>query len=248
MTARRNNSLAFALGCVLLVGIWQIIAWKNLPALLPPPMTVATATVALLVDPAFWSGTLAPSLLRMAGGLALAIGVGIPLGIVSHRSRRTGAFLAPLRLLLMGVPAPILVILFILWTQGGTWTVILSVAALLMPVFQVAVAEGLRTVDLQIDEMTRLFRVPLLLRMRHVVWPALWTALGPALRIGVANGLRVTLLTELLSGADGLGDAVQTAQTYLQTERLFALVLIILALVAAIDAALARLSGTGGCK
>ncbi|KMK64665.1 ABC transporter permease [Puniceibacterium sp. IMCC21224] len=246
MTAWKRNLLAFALGCGLLVGAWQIVAWQTLPALLPAPITVASATVALLADPAFWSGALAPSLLRMAGGLSLAIAVGIPLGIIGHRSCRVAAFLAPLRLLLMGIPAPILVILFILWTRGGTWTVILSVAALLMPVFQVAVAEGLRAVDPQIDEMARLFRVPLSKRVRHVIWPAFWTALGPALRIGVANGLRVTLLTELLSGANGLGDAVQTAQTYLQTDRLFALVLIILALVAAFDAALARLPGTRG--
>ncbi|MBL3561774.1 hypothetical protein [Rhodovulum sulfidophilum] len=52
-------------------------------------------------------------------------------------------------------------------------------------------------------------------------------------------------MTKLLSGADGLGDAVQTAQTYFQTERLFALVLVILALVRAMDAVLGRLPGKG---
>ncbi|WP_202923928.1 hypothetical protein [Rhodovulum sulfidophilum] len=129
--------------------------------------------------------------------------------------------------------------------QGGTWTVILSVAALLVPVFQVAVAEGFCAVDPQIDEMTRPFRVLLRRRLHYVIWSVLWTALGPALRIGGANRLHVILLTKLLSGADGLGDAVQTAQTYFQTERLFALVLAILALVRAMDAVLGRLQGKG---
>ncbi|MBL3586650.1 ABC transporter permease [Rhodovulum sulfidophilum] len=229
-------------GCIALVPAWQVTARHSLPALSPDPVTVGAAAEAFLIDPAFWNRTLAPSLLRMVGRLALATEVGAPLGIIMHRSPGAEAFLAPLRLLLMGIPAPVLTIL---WTQGGIWTVIFSVAALLVRIFQVAVAEGLCAVDPQFDEMTRPFRVLLRRRLHYVIWSVLWTALGPALRIGGANRLRVTLLTKLLSGADGLGDAVQTAQTYFQTERLFALVLVILALVGTMDAVLGRLPGTG---
>ncbi len=107
----------------------------------------------------------------------------------------------------------------------------LTVAAMLLPVFQIAIAEGMGAVDPQLAEMAKVFRVPLRRRARRIILPAVWTALGPALRTSVANSLRVTLLTELLSGAEGLGSAVPSAQSWLQTDRLFALAIVILALI-----------------
>jgi NitT/TauT family transport system permease protein len=85
------------------------------------------------------------------------------------------------------------------------------------------------------------FRVPLRRRLHRIVLPAVWTALGPALRIAAANALRVVLLTELLSGAEGLGAAVQRAQSWLQTDRLFALVIVILVLIGLVEAMLTLL-------
>ncbi len=162
---------------------------------------------AFLIDPACWNGTLATSLLRMVGGLALATGVGAPLGIIMHRSPGAGAFLAPLRLLPMRIPRPVLAIL---WTQGGIWTVIFSVAALLVRVFQVAVTEGFCAVDPQFDEMTRPFRV--LLRRRFGLQgmadrPAATLSKGQAQRIALLRALSVRpdilLLDEALGGLDG---------------------------------------------
>jgi NitT/TauT family transport system permease protein len=111
----------------------------------------------------------------------------------------------------------------------------------LLPVFQIAIAEGMAAVDPQLAEMAQVFRVPPLRRLHRIVLPAVWTAFGPALRIAVANALRVTLLTELLSGAEGLGSAVQRAQSWLQTDQLFALVIVILALIGLAEAALTLL-------
>ncbi|WP_242514430.1 ATP-binding cassette domain-containing protein [Rhodovulum sulfidophilum] len=128
------------------------------------------------------------------------------MGIIMHRSPGAGAFLAPLRLLPMGISRPVLAIL---WTQGGTWTLILRDAALLMRVFQVAVAEGLCAVDPQIDEMTRPFRV--LLRRRLGLQgtadrPAATLSKGQAQRIVLLRALSVRpdilLLDEALGGLD----------------------------------------------
>ncbi|MFE3836430.1 ABC transporter permease [Pseudogemmobacter sonorensis] len=234
--------LAFLAGLGALLLLWSLAARDSLPAILPGPMAVATALGQLVADSGFWSGTLMPSLYRAVAGLALAFTLGAPLGLIGWHWPVISALLAPLRLILMGMPAPILAILCILWLDGGTATVTLTVAALLVPVFQIAMAEGMGAVDPQMDEMARLFRVPLRRRLRRIAGPALWTALGPALRIAVANALRVTLLTELLSGAEGLGAAVQRAQSWLQTDRLFALVIVILVLIGLVEAALGALT------
>jgi NitT/TauT family transport system permease protein len=239
-----THRLAFLTGLATLLLLWSFAAHKSLPAILPGPLTVAMALVQIVTDPAFWTGTLVPSIGRALAGLALAFTVGAPLGLAGWRWPIVSALLGPLRLLLMGLPAPILAILCILWFDGGTTTTILTVAALLLPVFQIAIAEGMNAMDPQLREMAHLFRVSLMRRLHRIALPALWTALAPALRIAVANAIRVTLLTELLSGTEGLGAAVQRAQSWLQTDRLFALVIVILALISLAEAALATLTHT----
>jgi NitT/TauT family transport system permease protein len=233
-----TQRLAFLAGLVLLALLWSLAARESLPAILPGPLAVARALGRLVTDPAFWTGSLLPSLGRGTAGLVLAFVIGAPIGLAGWRWPAVSSLLAPLRLILMGMPAAILAILCILWFGAGSICVILTVAALLLPVFQIAIAEGMAAVDPQLDEMARLFHVPLTRRLHRIVLPALWTALGPSLRIGVANAIRVTLLTELLSGTEGLGTAVQNAQSWLQTDRLFALVLVILALIGLTDAML----------
>ncbi|WP_430511953.1 ABC transporter permease [Pannonibacter phragmitetus] len=226
-----TRHLCFMAGLAALVLLWSLAARETLPAVLPGPLAVLQALVDLFADKGFWRDAFLPSLARAASGLALALAAGAPLGLLAWRWGLVSAFLAPLRLLTMSIPAPILAILLILWFDGGTVTVTLTVAILLLPVFQIAVAEGMSAIDPELAEMARIFQVPLLPRLRRIVLPAVWTAFGPALRVATANALRVTLLTELLSGAEGLGAAVQRAQSWLQTDRLFALVAVILLLI-----------------
>jgi NitT/TauT family transport system permease protein len=237
-----KQRLGFLAGTCLLLAIWALAATYSLPAILPGPVPVIRALAALIVERAFWTETLLPSLGRAAAGLALAIVCGSALGLAGWRWPVVSALLAPLRLILLGMPAPILAILCILWFDGGSTTVVLTVAALLVPVLQIAIAEGMDAIDRQLQEMARVFRVPMLRQLHRIALPAVWTAVGPALRVAVANALRVTLLTELLAGSEGLGAAVQRAQSWLQTDRLFALVIIILVLIGMTDALLTAIT------
>ncbi|ADE87313.1 ABC transporter permease [Rhodobacter capsulatus] len=234
--ARLGAGLA---GAGLLLLLWEVIARQTLPAILPGPLAVGRALIALLGERTFWTGSLAPSLAAALAGVLLALFFGLVLGWMSFRWPLIGAALAPLRLVLMGLPAAVLAILLILWLEGGGTMVVAAVSALLVPVFQIATTAGLGAIDPQLDEMARLFHVPRLRRLRHVLWPALATALMPALRVAVANGLRITLLVELLGGGQGLGRAIQSAQTWLMTDRLLALTFVVLLMIAGAEALLA---------
>ncbi|WP_233092861.1 ABC transporter permease subunit [Paracoccus sp. IB05] len=151
-----------------------------------------------------------------------------------------GTALAPLRLILMGIPAAVLTIRPILWLDGGPVMGITAVAILLLPVFRIATSSGLAAGDPGLDGMARLFRMPRLRRLRHITWPALATALLPALRLALANGLRITLPVELPGGRQRPGRAIRSAQTWLMTDRLFALTIVTLLLIAAPEALLGR--------
>ncbi len=236
--SRLARILATLTGAAILLGVWEGISRQTLPAILPGPVAVGQALAELLSEPGFWLESLAPSLGSTGAGVLSALFAGLCLGTISYRYPLAGAALAPLRLILMGMPAAVMTILLILWLEGGPVMVIVAVAVLLLPVFQIATTTGLAAVDPQLDEMARLFHMPRLRRLHHITWPALSTALMPALRVAIANGLRITLLVELLGGRQGLGRAIQSAQTWLMTDRLFALTIIILILIALAEASL----------
>lgn len=228
-----------AIGCLVLISVWALLAGHFPPMILPGPVDTGQAFIALGRDGAFWGQAVLPSLGRACAGLALAFVGGGLLALASVRWSCVEALLLPLRGLLMGLPAPVLVIVFLLWFDQRALPVICAVALLIGPVFYLAIVDGVRAVDRALWEMAQVYDLRWPTRVRHIILPRLWTALRPACRVAISNGLRVTLLTEILAGVGGLGDAVRTAQTYLQTETLFALILVILAAMAMIEGILA---------
>lgn len=223
------------LGVGALLLLWQYLSTVLHPVILPRPSATLGALVDLLFSGSFLLDVVLPSLTRAVSGLCLALAIGCSAGALAGYSQTVEAVLAPLKHLLLGLPASILIVLLILWLNGGNRLVICAVTVMLVPLFYLALLDGVRGLDRSLGEMAQVFRIPLWRRLTRIYSPALWHALRPALRLAIATSLRVTLLTEVLAGSDGLGQTVLFAQTYLETERLFALVLLILALIVGIE-------------
>ena len=124
--ADRTRSLGrLAASLLLAAALYEGLARSGAfaPALLPTLATVARA----LID-GVWDGTLpahaAATLYRVLTGLALAIAVALPLGILMGRYRPIEGFFLPLASALMPIPSLAWVPLFILWFGLGNATAI----------------------------------------------------------------------------------------------------------------------------
>ncbi|MCC6778314.1 MAG: ABC transporter permease [Hyphomicrobiales bacterium] len=197
------------------------------PALLPTLPRVAQTLWSLLLD-----GTLVEHALftmyRVMLGLALAVVVGLPLGILMGRSRSVEGFVLPLASALMPIPSLAWVPVFILWFGlGNTVAVLIVFYAALFPMLLNAWS-GVRAVN------------PLWLRAagamgadEHALF---WKVILPGASPFIITGLRQAFLrawiavvgAEMLAASDwGLGWVIFDAKEFLNTDVMLAALAVI---------------------
>jgi NitT/TauT family transport system permease protein len=128
MTARADRSRSrrrLATSLLLVAALYEAVARSGAfaPALLPPLPIVARALIDGVADGSLPAHAFA-TLYRVLVGLALAIGLALPLGILMGRYRRVEGFFLPLASALMPIPSLAWVPLFILWFGLGNATAI----------------------------------------------------------------------------------------------------------------------------
>lgn len=218
-----------------LLGIW---AWASagLPdPVLPSPARTGTA----LVDLAR-SGELVTQLTRTLGrtlvGSILAVTLGIACGVLCGLSSVADEVVRPVRILLTGLPPVVTVVIAMIWLGPSGPVVVLAVATAMVPQIMLATREATRVVDRDLLEMSRLFRVPLRWRLRHIVVPATAPPVLAAVAVALSNALRLAMMAELLAAPDGSGAGIATARTYLETPTVFAWAVVAVVFALAVDA------------
>ncbi|MGE3292673.1 MAG: ABC transporter permease [Geminicoccaceae bacterium] len=194
-----------ALSLLALFALWQISAMlAGNPRLMPPPSRVLAK---ILADSATgelpWN--LALTLLRVAASFAIAMTVGVALGIVMGRVRLADELGQPWLVFFLNLPALVTIILCYIWIGLVETAALTAVALNKIPNVVVTVREGARALDPGLLEMAEVFRVPRGRRLRHVVLPQLYPYLIGAARSGLALIWKIVLVVELLGRSNGVG-------------------------------------------
>jgi NitT/TauT family transport system permease protein len=219
MTEEKQRRLSLVRGVLALLAaaaVYEAMARSGYfaPALLPTLPTIAHTLFATLAD-----GTMiehaAFTLYRVMFGFALAVVVGLPLGILMARFRQVENFFLPLVSALMPIPSFALVPLFMLWFGIGNLTTILIVfyAATFPMMFNTW--SGVRSVN------------PLWL---------FWKVIIPGASPFIITGMRQAFLrswiavvgAEMIAASDwGLGWVIFDAKEFLNTDMMLASLVVI---------------------
>jgi len=197
------------------------------PALLPPLGNVGRALFDGVVDGTLPTHALA-TLYRVLMGLALAIAIGLPLGILMGRYRPVEGFFLPLASALMPIPSLAWVPLFILWFGLGNATAIGIVCyAAIFPML-INAWSGVRAVN------------PLWLRVGSAMGARertlFWKVIVPGAFPFLLAGLRLAFLrawiavvgAEMLAASDwGLGWIIFDAKEFLKADVMLAALAVI---------------------
>ncbi|QMV19469.1 ABC transporter permease subunit [Granulicella sp. 5B5] len=220
------NSVA-VFGALLL--LWQSVIWIfSVPSyMLPTPWKVAQVFAARLPD--LWASTLL-SAEAAVGGLLASIAVGVLVALIFARSRSIRTLLYPYTILLQTVPIVAIAPLILMWVGQGLLSVgVVTFIICLAPIIA-NTTQGLISVD---DNLVQLFlmhnatqgQILRKLRLPHAL---------PYLFVGVriSSGIAVigAITGELFAGSGqvgrgGIGYSILYAQTQVQTDYLFALVI-----------------------
>lgn len=199
-----RNPLLAGLSLLLLLGLWQALAFSLHSNTLPEPLHVAAVFKQAVV-----SGELpyhlGKTLLRLIISFSIAMLLGCAIGICLGRNRLLDAFFDHWLVIFLNIPALVTIILCYVWFGLEEWAAILAVVINKIPNVIVTIREGARSLDKDLLEMAQSYRLGTRKTFVHIIWPQLHPFAMAATRSGLALIWKIILVVELLGRSNGMG-------------------------------------------
>ncbi|SMF36400.1 NitT/TauT family transport system permease protein/taurine transport system permease protein [Tistlia consotensis] len=222
-----------------LLGFCVLVAWEVLPRSGAIPtlfLPSLSDTLAALADGAPEYGRhLLFTLRAIAVSMAVACGLGIGAGLLIGSVARLRRIVQPLASGLYAVPLVILYPLFTAWFGIGPQSKIVFASLYgLLPCLLGTIA-GVQTIDRQYLLVARSLRATRRQTVLRVLLPAAIPTVLTSLRIGGALVIVGVVVAEMLTSAEGIGYLITRSRTLLDSPRVFAGILLVVAMVFAFD-------------
>ena len=230
--------------------VWQGAAMAvGLDLLLPSPWQVACRLWSVWREPGFFA-TVAFSLLRISGGFALGLVLGVLLAVAAGRLRVLELLLWPYVTAIKSVPVASFIILALIWLRTSQLSLFISFL-MVFPVLYTNVLAGIRSADGQLLEMARVFRVPFRRTLGGIWLPQVLPYFRAAVSLALGLCWKAGVAAEVIGLPAGtIGERLYTAKVYFQTPDLFAWTAVILAVSVLLErlflAGVDRLAGKVG--
>lgn len=192
-------------GYVLFIGAWVLLATYAFEVyILPSPTRVLAEMREILGKGDFWENFLA-TLQHLFIGFTIAYVVGTAIGIAMGRSSYWDGFFHDYVMLALTTPGLVFALICVMIFGLSTWAPIVAIVLTTFPHVTVNVVEGVRSIPRDLLDMASAYGVDRRTQLRHVILPAIAPFLFTAVRYGFAIAWKITALTELFGGSEGVG-------------------------------------------
>lgn len=226
------------IGAILAVLQWLVQAGHIRRALFPPPSVVGAAVWRLLVNGGF-AEPLAETLGLLFLGFAIAVVLGIGIGLLIGVSRVFFDLLEPLIEVLRPMPKSALLPALMLFLGLGLLMKVTAVAlACFFPVL-INTVQGVRGVDPTMIDTGRTFGLSLWTMTRKVILPASLPYILAGMRVSLGLALLVTTLAEMLAGGGGIGFLILDNERAFRVTQMYAWLVVLAAVGLTLNYAIA---------
>ena len=204
------------------LAVWQAAAvWMNNRILLVGPLQVMDSFMDNIMRPDFLT-IVSHSLARIGLGFFTAFFAGVLLGTVSCRFSIMEELLAPVMAALKSIPVASFVVLLLIWFGSGRLSFFISFLIVFPNVYVNTIA-GLRSTDVKLLEMARVFGMDSGWKFFYIYRPALMPYLGSCLKISLGMSWKSGVAAEIIGLSESsLGERLYMSKIYLDTAGLFA--------------------------
>jgi ABC-type nitrate/sulfonate/bicarbonate transport system permease component len=206
---------------------WDMAGRSGLVAAssIPGPSSALSALGAAL--PTSWfRDALGATLVSWSVGLALTVLVAVPLGLAVGLSRLfRDATSVPFEFLKPIPPVALIPLSLLLWGPSETMKLMLIVFGAMWPLM-VQVVYGVRAIDPVALDMARTYRLTRRQRILRVALPSILPLAATGLRISASVALIISVVTELVGGAPGLGNRIAFFQNAGDLPTMYGLVIV----------------------
>jgi sulfonate transport system permease protein len=210
-------------GPLLVLAIWELICVLLHPSAtkIPSPWSVVTTLKNLVSEgillPALWI-----SVRRVLLGLALGVTIGSLFAMVSGLTQLGTRIVDPIMHMFRTMPVLALLPLFILWFGIGEEAKVYVIAwAVIFPIY-INLYAGIRGVDVRLVEAGRVLGLRRWGEIRHVILPGALPEFLTGLRLATGLSWIVLVAAEEINASTGLGALIINAENELQTNVIFA--------------------------
>jgi NitT/TauT family transport system permease protein len=227
--------LITCLSVAVFLGVWEFFGRDINPLFGSYPSAILAA---------FWEMTrsgelpaaLGQSLQPFAAGYALAILIGVPLGLVIGRFRVMEAALGIYVTAGYAMPLIALVPLLMLWL--GLGFKVKAAVVLLMSVFPICINTwaGVASVPKSLIDVGKSFVAPDTVILRRIVLPATLPYIVAGIRLAVGRAVVAMVIAEFFTAISGLGAIIINSANNFDTARMFVPVLVLVLLATGLNA------------
>ena len=235
---RNETWILGLLSMLVFLALWELVVRAGAvnPLFTSSPSRIVVAAIEMFSDAGFYQH-LEVSAEEFFSGFALAIVIGVPLGIAMGWYSRVDAVLQPFVSALYATPRIALLPLVIIWFGIGIASKVAIV--FLGAIFPILVntITGVRTIDVDFIKVARSFGATDRQMFLTVVLPSSVPMLLTGLRLGLGHALVGIVVGEMYGATQGLGYLIAVAGARFQTDR----VMVGIILIAGLGVALAEL-------
>lgn len=222
--------------------VWEIVGRLDLMIMLPPFTDVLRAAFELVQTPS-WQGATVTTLRAFVVGMALAIAVGVPLGVLMGRVKLADELLGMWVSIFSSAPLSALVPVLMILFGFGEKTIVAAVFLFAIWIIVLDTRAGVRHIAPSLIEMAKSYGATRrTLYVKIILWAALPEILA-GIRLGLIRGVKGVVIGQLLVAIVGYGALFETfsrnfrmAEFWALTVILFAFALLVAELIERIEA------------
>jgi NitT/TauT family transport system permease protein len=219
---------------------WEVIGQANLSMIIPPFSRVVAAGLTIAPTEKFATAA-SISLRSFALGMAFALGIGIPLGVLMARVESLGRILGMWVNIFVSAPISALVPILMAVIGIGETTVIVTVFLFAVFVIVLDTQVGIKQADRSLIEMALAFGARRSQLYTKVLLLSALPEILAGVRLGVIRGVKGVVIGQLLIAIIGVGELFELYSQHFLMEEFWALVLIVFFFAFAISEAVAYL-------
>jgi ABC-type nitrate/sulfonate/bicarbonate transport system permease component len=219
VTSPKRSRVVSAIGSVslelvapaVIVSLWWLLSSGSKSVYFPSLSSILTSLRHVWLFSHFGSDAV-PSLERLAAGLGIAAAVGIGTGVVLGLSRAASDAIAPILEFARAIPAVALLPTAVLLLGIGPRMQITMIAyGALWPIL-LSTAEGVRSVDPVVADVTRSYRIRQSDRLLRITLPAASPQIVAGMRTALSIGIALIVFSEMVGSSGGIGFQILAAQ------------------------------------
>jgi len=218
--------------------LWEIVGHTEYGLILPPLTKIFERIIEIVPTPSFATALYITGKAFFLGNL-IAIGVGVPMGVLMGRVKIADTLILPWVNLFLSAPLSALVPVIMVLAGIGEVTIVLTVVLFAIWIIALNARAGVLNIPPSLVEMSRSFGAT---RYQSFVNIYVWAALPEILagiRLGMIRAVKGVIIGQLLISVVGFGTLFEIYSSHFLMEHFWALILVIFAFAFTINEVLA---------